>query len=65
MDHLLKEINKAKERFNLDDDLRIVSCYEAGRDGFWGVAAHYHGRKRPFNNFKAIRAKPPGRTLKY
>ena len=34
-------------------------------DGFWGLAAHFHGRKRPFKKFKAIRAKPPGRILKH
>ncbi|MBM2811895.1 MAG: putative transposase [Chloroflexi bacterium] len=26
---------KAKERFGLDRDAPVVSCYEAGRDGFW------------------------------
>lgn len=29
------EIEKARERFCLKDDVQIVSCYEAGRDGFW------------------------------
>jgi transposase len=28
------EIGKAWERFCLQDDVQIVSCYEAGRDGF-------------------------------
>jgi len=32
---LLKEIGKAKRRFGLPDDAAVVSCYEAGRDGFW------------------------------
>ena len=32
---LQKEIEKAKEKFKLKADARIVSCYEAGRDGFW------------------------------
>jgi transposase len=32
---LHEEIEKAKERFKLEDEIRIVSCYEAGRDGFW------------------------------
>ena len=32
---LLQEIAKAKERFNLPADTPVVSCYEAGRDGFW------------------------------
>jgi transposase len=29
------EIQKAKERFGLPQDAAVVSCYEAGRDGFW------------------------------
>src|SRR5947208_3150674 len=32
---LLAEIAKAKRRFGLPDDAEVVSCYEAGRDGFW------------------------------
>jgi transposase len=32
---LLSEIAKAKRRFRLPDDAPVVSCYEAGRDGFW------------------------------
>jgi transposase len=32
---LLVEIAKAKKRFGLLEDARVVSCYEAGRDGFW------------------------------
>jgi transposase len=30
-----EEIEMAKEKFNLQDRVRIVCCYEAGRDGFW------------------------------
>ena len=26
---------KAKERFGMPASARVVSCYEAGRDGFW------------------------------
>jgi transposase len=29
------EIAKAKRRFQLDPEAPVVSCYEAGRDGFW------------------------------
>jgi transposase len=29
------EIKKAKERFGLPADAPVISCYEAGRDGFW------------------------------
>jgi len=32
---LLKEIAKAKQRFGLPADAPGLSCYEAGRDGFW------------------------------
>jgi len=32
---LALEISKAKKKFNLSDDAPVVSCYEAGRDGFW------------------------------
>lgn len=29
------EVAWAKERFNLPGSTRVMSCYEAGRDGFW------------------------------
>ena len=29
------EIARAKRRFNLAEEMPVVSCYEAGRDGFW------------------------------
>jgi transposase len=29
------EIAQARQRFKLAEDVRVVSCYEAGRDGFW------------------------------
>jgi len=32
---LRNEIVLAKRRFGLPDDARVVSCYEAGPDGFW------------------------------
>jgi transposase len=32
---LLQEIAKAKKRFGLPENAWVVSCYEAGRDGFW------------------------------
>jgi transposase len=32
---VVKEISKALERFGLAADSTVVSCYEAGRDGFW------------------------------
>jgi transposase len=32
---LLREITDAKRRFGLPDETPVISCYEAGRDGFW------------------------------
>jgi transposase len=32
---LQKEIKIAKKRFHLSETSKVVSCYEAGRDGFW------------------------------
>ncbi len=30
-----QEIEAAKKRFKLSADVSVISCYEAGRDGFW------------------------------
>jgi transposase len=35
LEQLQREIGKAKKRFRLSGKVPIVSCYEAGRDGFW------------------------------
>ena len=35
LEGLTEELAKAKERFDLPSDVRVVSCFEAGRDGFW------------------------------
>jgi len=32
---LQEEIQRAKKRFGLPETAKVVSCYEAGRDGFW------------------------------
>ncbi|NLD37794.1 MAG: IS110 family transposase [Desulfatiglans sp.] len=32
---LWKEIADTKEKFKLDEEVKVISCYEAGRDGFW------------------------------
>jgi len=34
-DRLALEISAAKKRFGLPEDAKVISCYEAGRDGFW------------------------------
>ena len=35
LDGLSQEIEAAKKRFKLNEDVSVISCYEAGRDGFW------------------------------
>ena len=35
LETLEQEIATAKKRFHLTDDAPVLSCYEAGRDGFW------------------------------
>jgi transposase len=35
VDRLLEEIARARVRFGLPSDAPVVSCYEAGREGFW------------------------------
>ena len=35
MAKLVAEIASAKRKLNLPPEARVVSCYEAGRDGFW------------------------------
>jgi transposase len=47
---LPQEIERTKERFGLPEETPGVSCYEAGRDGFWLhralVAAVVEGRTK-------------------
>lgn len=35
LEALDREIASARRRFHLDEGVPLVSCYEAGRDGFW------------------------------
>ncbi len=35
LEALRREISKARERFRLPEPIPVISCYEAGRDGFW------------------------------
>ena len=35
LDGLKREIEQARVRFGLSGDAGVLSCYEAGRDGFW------------------------------
>src|SRR2546425_406360 len=34
-EHVLNEIAQAKRRLGLPETAPVVSCYEAGREGFW------------------------------
>jgi transposase len=34
-EQLLQEISTSKKRFGLSEDAKVISCFEAGRDGFW------------------------------
>ena len=44
---LAEAVTKAKERFGMPASARVVSCYEAGRDGFW---LHRHLRSVGIEN---------------
>lgn len=44
---LSEAVAKAKERFGMPASARVVSCYEAGRDGFW---LHRHLRSVGIEN---------------
>lgn len=35
LDRVVEEVASAKRRFGLAEDVEMVSCYEAGLDGFW------------------------------
>jgi len=35
LEGLGQEIGQAKKRFSLPETARVLSCYEAGREGFW------------------------------
>lgn len=47
LEALYEEISRAKERFKLAAATGVVSCYEAGRDGFW---IHRHLVKEGIEN---------------
>jgi transposase len=44
---LQNEIHLARERFGLGEEVPVISCYEAGRDGFW---LHRYLTSRGVNN---------------
>jgi transposase len=65
VDRVLEEIARAKGRLKLPPDAAVVSCYEAGRDGFWlhrwllaqGVTNHVVDSSSIEVNRRARRAK--------
>lgn len=58
---LAREVEAAKRRFELPADARVVSCYEAGLDGFWlHRALDAHGIENRVVNSAAIEV-PRGR----
>jgi len=65
VDRVLEEIARAKGRLKLPAETRVVSCYEAGRDGFWlhrwlvaqGVTNHVVDSSSIEVNRRARRAK--------
>lgn len=65
VDRVLEEIARAKVRLTLPVDTPVISCYEAGRDGFWlhralvaqGVANHVVDSASIEVNRRARRAK--------
>jgi transposase len=71
MDRVADEIRRAKVRFDLSDDTRVASCYEAGREGFWlhrylvahGVVNHVVDSSSIEVNRRARRAKTDGLDL--
>lgn len=64
-DRVLEEIARAKRRFKLPAETAVISCYEAGRDGFWlhrwllaqGVTNHVVDSSSIEVNRRARRAK--------
>lgn len=62
---VLLEIEGAKRRFGLGESVRVVSCYEAGRDGFWlhRLLVH-HGIANLVVDSSSIEVKRRGRRVK-
>ena len=65
LETLQQEIARAKPRFGLPENARVVSCYEAGRDGFWlhrSLVAH--GVQNPGIDAASIEVKRRQRRAK-
>jgi len=62
---LLKEIARAKKRFGLPEETPVVSCYEAGPDGFWlHRFLHQQGIANQVVDSSSIEVKRRGRRCK-
>ncbi len=48
LDALSREIDLARTRFELPDSVPVISCFEAGRDGFW-IHRFLHTQPHCFN----------------
>ena len=48
LEGLKREIEQARVRFGLSEDAGVLSCYEAGRDGFW---LHRYLEAEGINNY--------------
>ena len=65
VDQVLEEIARAKRRLKVSEETAVMSCYEAGRDGFWlhrylvahGVTNHVVDSSSIEVNRRARRAK--------
>jgi transposase len=65
VDRIIEEVGRAKRRLQLPPDTPVVSCYEAGRTGFWlhrwllahGVTNHVVDSSSIEVNRRARRAK--------
>ncbi len=60
LDALTREIALARKRFDLPDSVPVISCFEAGRDGFW-IHRFLHTQPHCFNlvvDSASIEARP-------
>jgi transposase len=65
VEQLLKEIEVAKERLKLPASSEVLSCYEAGRDGFWvHRALESHGIKNKVIDSSSIKVDRKARRAK-
>ena len=62
---VVSEIERAKGRFGLGQSVRVLSCYEAGRDGFWlHRFLAYHGVENMVVDSSSIEVKRRSRRVK-